>query len=113
MAVPVNATTTIELPPIEISENTIEGNCYLFIKSKIPDFPMTKDIVPNSIYPKIGGVVIMDFEDKSHYAYIPQRNEKEGIWVDHTNFGKDGYQHTFFTWEYLEKHNARYWYQDS
>ncbi len=109
-AVPVVATTTPLEAPLIIqidSESTIEGNCYLFIKSKIPDLPATKDLVFDSIFPRVGKVTKIMFGEKPHFM-LNLEIETTGIWVEHSNFGADEIKTSFLTWEYLASHGVKY-----
>lgn len=87
-------------------------NCYLYIKSKIPEFPSTKDLIPNSIFPNVGGVVILQYDRLAHYALIEAVVEA-GVWISETNFEKGKFTKRLLTWNYLENHQAQYWYSDA
>lgn len=113
---PVNAHALVLLAePVplvqEVKVNPIYNNCYLFIKSKIPEFPSTKDLKTSDI-PHVGGVVILDYNGTPHYAFIPNPITKEGFRVQQTNLKKGEYTEDFLTWEYLKQHDAKYWYYD-
>jgi len=84
-------------------------NCYMLVKSRIPEFPLTKDLVPNSIYPVKGGVVLLDYNGTPHYALTPDEVEVEGYWIDESNFESGKYTRRFITWEYARSHGAKYW----
>lgn len=104
LQMPVEATTTAKYDPLA-------SNCYLYVRSKILTFPLTKDLVPNSPVPIPGGVVILDYNGTPHYALTPYEYTKEGVFLDESNFKKGTYTQRFVDWEYLKNHNAKYWYQ--
>lgn len=98
--------------PVPIVEKIdyVACNCYLYIKNKIPDFPNTKDLIPNSIYPTVGGVIILQYK-VPHYVLVEKVIE-EGVWIAESNFGGCGYSKRLLTWQDLEEHQAVYWYED-
>lgn len=98
-------------PMIEHNNDTlINCNCYVYIKSKIPDFPMTKDLKSNTIYPSVRGVVVMDYDGIPHYAFIESVTET-GINVSQTNIPSCEYSEKHLTWQYLTDHNSWFWRQ--
>lgn len=94
--------------PVEPRIDPIASNCYLFVKSLIPSFPQTKDLLENSIFPVVGGAIILDYGKLKHYVYVTEVKEL-GVWIKETNFGCDCYAKRFLTWEYLHLHSAQYW----
>ncbi len=88
--------------------NTEECNCWLFIKRRMPWLPdQTKNIIPNSDYPIVGGVTMLEYGEKKHYVENT-KVVKEGVWIKESNFGKCGYSERLLTWAYLKEHNAKY-----
>lgn len=68
--VPVVASPAAPTEATECTDDQIRCNCYLFVKTLIPDLPRTKDIYPNSP-PKIGAVALFTYPNGlRHYAYI-------------------------------------------
>lgn len=91
-----------------VQDDRLETNCYLYAQSLIPNLPHTYDIIPNSIFPNLGGLVILDYNGVTHYVVVKEVLEN-GIWIKESNFGGSGIQERFLTWEDLEKHQAKYW----
>lgn len=89
-------------------ESTIEGNCYLYVRSKIKDLPSTKDIIPNSIYPNVGGVTVINYDGLRHYMLNEQVTE-EGLRISECNFVKGKCGERLLTWEYLIEKKAQYY----
>lgn len=109
MATPVYA--QVELATTTVIEERIDPlslNCYLYLKSLIPELPNTVDIIGNTIYPVVGEAVVMTYGDLKHYAYILKVTE-EGIEIKESNFHKGEYSQRFLSWAYLITHNAYYW----
>lgn len=98
-----------EAAPVPLVEQVdpLASNCYLYLKSLIPNLPRTSDMVPNSITPVVNQTVILSYGDVIHYAYITAV-ETEGIRIKESNFGGPGYTSRFLEWSYLESHSARY-----
>ena len=100
-----------ELKEVEIKIDTEEYNCYLYVKNRIPRLPRTNELKANSIYPNVGGVTILNYNELIHYV-INEKVEEKGIWINETNFGGPGYSKRFLTWEYLKGKEAKYWNQN-
>lgn len=98
---------TVEAPKIK-PEDTLKGNCYLWVKYKLPTLPRTKDIVPNSIYPNVGGVTLISYNGVMHYMYNEEVTE-EGIRVSECNFTPNTCGQRLLTWKYLEEKKAEYY----
>lgn len=60
-------------------------NCVSFVKVKGVDLPQIKDLKPNSSYPRVGGVVIFDYPNAFHVAYVEKVTE-DGIHVIESNY---------------------------
>lgn len=61
------------------------GNCYLYAKLFIKDLPKMADILPNTDYPNVGGLIIFSYAGVKHIAVIEQVLEK-GIYIKEANF---------------------------
>ena len=53
------------------------------IGSKLPK----GEVIPNNSYPKVGGVIILQYKDLKHYAYVEKVGE-DGIHISEANFIK-------------------------
>lgn len=93
--------------PVEVPIDLLAGNCYLYVQSLTGWLPRTSQIVPNTIYPVVGGVIVLWYGNTPHYVYVAGVLE-EGVRVKHSNFGKPGYYENLFSWNYLEEHKASY-----
>lgn len=96
------------VPPEAPVTNAIACNCYLYVKARIPSFPLTKDVFPNSAVPVVGGVIIMQYPRLVHYVIVTAIS-KEGVYIDESNFKHCVIAPRFLTWEYLGAHQAKYW----
>ncbi len=60
--------------PIEVQkvddcpDTLVRCNCYLFVKSKIPNLPLTKFLIPNIDKPIGGSVAIFNYNGEPHYG---------------------------------------------
>jgi hypothetical protein len=105
----VEASGILEAPVvIEEKIDYVAGNCWLYLKSKIPSWPNTKDLIPNSVHPVVGGAIILQYK-VPHYVLVEKVIE-EGVWISESNFGGPGYSKRLLSWEYLKDHSAKYWY---
>lgn len=78
------------------------------MQSLIPDLPRTAEIVPNSVYPVVGGVTVLMYRETPHYAFNTAVTE-EGVMIQETNFVHGKYTSRLLTWQYLQEHQAWYW----
>ncbi len=95
---------TIDPPPPIIQQiDEIACNCYLNVKKQIPNLPLMKDIVPNSM-PFVGTVAKFVYTDKNtglavnHIAIIIKLTN-EGFWVSESNFHHCTYDQRFILWQ--------------
>lgn len=96
-----------EAPRIAVVD-TLSNNCYLYIKSIIPNLPRTSELTANSNYPSLSGITILDYDGLIHYVKNTKVVE-DGVWIKESNFIKGEYTTRFLTWDYLEEHKAQYW----
>jgi hypothetical protein len=106
-ATPVYAETV----PVVEEIDYVACNCYQFIQKKIENLPRTAELVGNSIYPHVGGVIILYYKNLVHYVFV-EEVLKDGVRIAESNYTHCEYSKRFLTWEYLESHQAKYWYQD-
>lgn len=99
-AAPVEASSVVLPDPLA-------SNCYMYVKSIAPWLPQTANIESNSIFPVVGGVIVLYYGEKAHYVYVAEVIE-EGVEVKHSNFGKPGFYTDTFSWQYLKDHAAVY-----
>jgi hypothetical protein len=61
-------------------------NCYL-LAEVLTDYKLPRmiDIIPNEIYPKVGGLVILRYTNNKHIVVVTKVTE-EGIWIREANF---------------------------
>jgi hypothetical protein len=99
-----------EPPPVveDVVVDVLASNCYLYVKSLVPELPRTAELLPNTNYPNILGIVILDYDGLKHYAKVTSVLV-EGIWIKESNFVKGGYTSRIVSWDYLKDHNAQYW----
>lgn len=86
-----------------------ECNCYLYVKTKIPFLPSTKNLIPNTPSPIKGGLVILNYKGKLHYALTPESGTDEGLLIDECNYKRGTCSKRFLSWQYLREHQAKYW----
>jgi len=57
-----------------------ECSCVTFARTLLPELPLgeAKDLVPNSPYPRVGGVVIVNYDGRYHLAYIYDKVRSNG-----------------------------------
>ncbi len=113
--IPVAHAQVIEQPleaPTVPDINRMENNCYLYIKSKIPTLKPTKDIKPNSVYPNLNGLTIINYDGVIHYMFNEEVKEL-GIWISECNYeaGKCGKR--LLTWQYLKDRKAEFYRPDT
>lgn len=101
----------VDYEVLEISDDTedsVASNCYLYVQSRIPDLPLTKDLKPNSV-PLVGSVAIFDYP---HYAYVEKLGDK-GFIVSECNYDAGECGERFVDWG--DEHIIGFWYnnQDS
>lgn len=108
-AIPVLASTTPPISPVVRPYDPIAYNCYLYIQTLIVGLPMTSQIVPNSIYPTVSGITILEYHGVLHYVKNLEVTEL-GEWIKESNFIAGEYTTRFLSWEYLLEYNAQYWY---
>ena len=70
----ISIETTVPIPKQECS-------CVVFAKGLIPELPWgdAKDLVPNSPYPRVGGVVIINYNGTYHLAPIYDKVSTTGF----------------------------------
>ena len=87
-------------------------NCWSFARSKVKGLPsFIKDLVPNSDYPRVGGIIIMDYDGNPHFPVVLKVIE-EGVLIEDANFEPAKIEKRLLTWEYLSIHNSQYWAPD-
>lgn len=83
---------TVEIEPEAVVEapkldNTLDCNCYMYVRSKIPNLPLTKDLKPNSEI-AVGAVAIFKYPSGlMHYAYVESFGT-DVFTVDESNYKK-------------------------
>lgn len=60
------------------------GNCYQFVKALIGKLPRMSEIIPNSDYPRVGGLAIFHYKEK-HIAVVDEVLE-DGFWIREANY---------------------------
>lgn len=60
-------------------------NCFQYTKIFVKGLPKMSEVVPNSDYPRVGGLVIFNYKGIKHIAYIVKVSEK-GMLVKEANF---------------------------
>jgi|GEM_PF-3881203 len=90
----------------------IEYNCYLYIKSKIKSLKPTKEIIPNSIFPNIGGVTIINYDGTIHYM-LNEKVEEEGLTISECNYEEGKCGKRLLTWQYLKDRKAEFYRPDT
>jgi hypothetical protein len=60
-------------------------NCYQFVKIFVGNLPRMKEIMSNSRVPRVGGLIILDYNGLKHIAYLVKVS-KDGIHVKEANF---------------------------
>lgn len=60
-------------------------NCVSYTKTLVGKLPRMWDIVPNSLYPRIGDLVILRYTNDKHIAVITKVTEA-GVWIKEANF---------------------------
>lgn len=98
---------TVEAPKLSL-DDTIGGNCYKYLKTLIPNLPRAREIVGNSIAPVRDGVLILQYDNLIHYAYIESVSE-EGIHVKESNYIRGQLGERDLSWKYLKDHRAEYY----
>ena len=70
-------------------------NCWAYVKSKIPSFPNTQEIILKQGQSHNGDVVVFDYP---HYGIQVNSND-EGFWIEDANWGGCGTQTHFIEWD--------------
>lgn len=60
-------------------------NCYAFATVLVGRLPKMLDILPNSNYPRVGGLVVLRYKNDKHIGVV-QSVEKDGVWIREANF---------------------------
>lgn len=60
-------------------------NCYAFAQVLTSKLPKMMDIVPNSNYPRVGGLVVLRYKNNKHIGVVDEV-VKEGVWIREANF---------------------------
>lgn len=81
------------------------GNCYATAKLKI-DLPKMAEILPNTIHPVIGGLIIFDYNGLKHIAVVLEV-KKEGILVFEGNYKPYTIEKRLVSWD--DKAIVGYW----
>jgi len=81
------------------------GNCYAFATAMLGRLPKMAEIIPNSTYPRIGGLAIMQYKDK-HIGVIQEVTE-EGFWIKEANY--EPYKITKRQIKWNDPHILGYW----
>jgi len=73
----------------EIIENLIFCSCVLTARELGAKLPKgdARELIPNSPFPRVGGVVILRYHEDAHVAYI-DKVTSEGLHVQEGNFEK-------------------------
>ena len=73
-------------------------NCYAFA-NVLTDYklPKMRDILPNSNYPRVGGLVILRYTNDKHIAIV-QSVETDGFWIREANFEACKLGRRFIDW---------------
>lgn len=72
------------------------GNCYQFAKVLVGKLPKMAEIVPNSDYPRIGGLAIFQYKSK-HIGVITEVLE-DGFWIREANYEPYKISKRFIKW---------------
>jgi len=83
-------------------------NCYSYAKILIDKLPPMKEIIENTKYPNVGGLIIIWYGNIKHIAVI-EKVVKNGIYVKEANYKKCYIGKRFLTWDYLKNKEAKYW----
>lgn len=87
------------------------GNCYAFAKVKLGQLPKMAEISGNTLYPRVGGLVIIYYGKLKHVAVIQEVLEG-GVKVIEANYEPYLITKRLLTWEYLERYGATYWHSE-
>lgn len=60
-------------------------NCYSYAQAIAGKLPKMMDILPNSNYPRVGGLVVLRYKNAKHIGVISEV-VKEGVWIREANF---------------------------
>ncbi len=82
------------------------GNCYSYALTQLGKLPKMKALTPNSDVPRVGGLVIMDYNGKKHVAVVIKVLE-EGIQVKECNYIAYSCGERLIKWD--DKHLIGYW----
>ena len=72
-------------------------NCWAYA-SLFNKLPRMIDIVPNTNYPRVGGLVVLRYKNEKHVATVTSV-EKDGFWVKEANFRPCEIGTRFIKWE--------------
>lgn len=75
----------------------VSCNCYAYA-SLFNKLPRMVDIVPNSNYPRVGGLVVFRYANEKHLATVVSV-EQEGFWVKEANFSPCVIGNRFVSWQ--------------
>lgn len=81
------------------------ANCYAFVRYTIPSFPMASLVIPNTA-PKIGAVVIFNYDGLPHYGIISSF-DANGFNLTDSNYGGPGIRTHYVTWD--NKYIVGFW----
>ena len=85
--------------------SAMECNCYAYVRTKIPSFPMASLVKPNTA-PKVGAVVIFDYDGLPHYGIISSF-DAGGFNLTDSNYGGCGIRTHYVTWD--NKYIVGFW----
>jgi hypothetical protein len=81
------------------------GNCYAFATAMLGKLPKMAEITPNSDYPRVGGLAIMQYSDK-HIGVVTSVTD-EGFWIKEANYEPFKITKRLIKWN--DSHIRGYW----
>jgi hypothetical protein len=84
-------------------------NCIAEVKNLGAKVPFKDKLEPNSIVPRVGGVVIMQYGELKHLAYVTSV-EEDGIHIKEANYKRC--ERGTRVLEFLDKHILGFWKQE-
>ncbi len=81
----------------EVKVDAVACNCYLYVKTKFPSFPITSKLKPNTV-PSSGVVAIFDYDGLPHYGII-REFDGEGFWLEDSNYRRCRYMKHYVRWD--------------